>query len=437
MQLTEAQVLGLAPDAASQKAGQGLSGPKKWVTLGANTQALWGECQGSGSKPYQTRVDFSDLNTKCSCPSRKFPCKHAIGLMLMYAATPAVLKDTVPPGWVTEWLEGRQAKQSARKEKEDKPVDAAQQAKRQQARENKVEGGIQELKVWLSDLLHAGLAQVNPQTLRDRENMERRLIDAQAPGLARMVRGLNFSAHGQDFPGSLMRQLGDLFLLLQAFDRLDTLPELLQQDVKTAIGFTQDQKALLLQDGIKDDWLVIGQKTESDERLWTRQTYFYGLSSQKYAMVLDYAHGQPSFNGIYAVGSVLYAELVYFVSGFPLRALVKTSSVMLTEAEPEAHPNLQSMLDGYAAAVAQNPWMVAFPALISGITVSKPDRGPLFQDSQGQVLPTSVYDQDFWTLLALSGGKPIQLFGQYNGGVFVPFSAFVEGQAIALKGGHQ
>ena len=436
MQLTEAQVLSLAPDDASQKAGRGLSGPKKWVTLGANEQALWGECQGSGSKPYQTRVDFSDLTTKCSCPSRKFPCKHAIGLMLMYATSPALLKDTTAPGWVTEWIDGRKEKQAAKKEKEEKPVNQEQQAKRQQARENKVDGGIQELKIWLSDLLHTGLAQVNPQTLRDRENMERRLIDAQAPGLARMVRNLNFSAHGQDFPGSVMRQLGDLFLLMQAYERLDTLPELLRQDVRTAIGFTQDQKALLEQEGLKDDWLVIGQRIESDERLWSRQTYFYALGSQKYALVLDYAHGQPSFNAVYAVGSVLYAEMVHFASSFPLRALVKQSSVMMTDAEPIAHQNINEMLDGYAAAVALNPWMITFPALISNITISKPESGPLFRDQEGQLLITSTYDHDFWTLLSVSGGHPISLFGVYNGESFMPLSALAEGTVIPLKGGN-
>lgn len=435
MQLTEAQVLSLAPDDASQKAGRGLSGPKKWVTLGANEQALWGACQGSGSKPYQTRIDFSDLSSKCSCPSRKFPCKHAIGLMLMYAGTPAHIKDTTPPEWVQEWLDSRHAKKAAKKEKEDKPVDAAQQTKRQQARENKVEGGIQELKVWLSDLMHAGLAQISAQTFKDRENMERRLIDAQAPGLARMVRHLDFSVNGASYPTSLMRQLGNLFLLTQGFERLDTLPETLQQDVRTAIGFPQDQKALLEQEGLKDDWLVIAQKLESDERLWSRQTYLYGLNSHKHALVLDYAHGQPSFNTVYVVGTVLYAEVVHFPGSFPLRALVKQSSVMLTDQQPLAYPSINLMLDGYAAAVGLNPWTMAFPALISGITISKEATGPVFRDEEGNLLSNTTYDHDFWVLLAVSGGHPITLFGVYTGETFMPLSALSEGTVIPLKGG--
>ena len=76
--LTSAQVLTLSPDEASSKAAKGLLSPAKWPTLGATDEAVWGECQGSGSKPYQTQVDVSGGGTrfKCSCPSRKFPCKH-------------------------------------------------------------------------------------------------------------------------------------------------------------------------------------------------------------------------------------------------------------------------------------------------------------------------------------------------------------------------
>ena len=382
MQLTEAQVLTLAPDDASQKAGRGLSTPKKWVTSGANEQAVWGECQGSGSKPYRTSIDFSDMTTKCSCPSRKFPCKHGLGLMLLYVLQRSHIKDTDAPLWVTEWLEGRQGKKQAKKEKEEKPADPSQQAKRQQARENKVQAGTEELRVWLSDLMHSGLAQVSPQTLKDKENMERRLIDAQAPGLARMVRNLDFSSHSQDYPNGLMRQLGQLYLLLQALDRMDTLPELLQADVRTAVGFPQDQKALLEEEGTKDDWLVIGQKTDLDDRLWSRQTWLYGLNTHQYALLLDFAHGHPSFNTTYAVGSVLYAEVVHFPGQFPLRALVKTSSVMITDQQPKRLPDFSALLDQYAGAINKNPWLNAFPALLSGVTVGKGESGSVFRNSR-------------------------------------------------------
>ena len=80
MNLTMEQITALAPDAASVKAGRGLVNSAKWPTLGQSANALWGECQGSGSKPYQVSVDLGGPAFKCTCPSRKFPCKHGLGL---------------------------------------------------------------------------------------------------------------------------------------------------------------------------------------------------------------------------------------------------------------------------------------------------------------------------------------------------------------------
>jgi hypothetical protein len=64
-------MLALAPDAASSMAAQGLLNPSTWPTLGSSAVAVWGECQGSGSKPYKTQVDLSGPHFKCSSPSRK------------------------------------------------------------------------------------------------------------------------------------------------------------------------------------------------------------------------------------------------------------------------------------------------------------------------------------------------------------------------------
>src|SRR3954469_20588843 len=113
MQLTADQVLALAPDASSAAAGRKLAGTKGWHRLGRNPAALWGECQGSAL--YQVRVDLADLTTRCSCPSRKFPCKHALGLLLLAAATPAALPAGEPPAWVGDWL-GRRAATAERRE---------------------------------------------------------------------------------------------------------------------------------------------------------------------------------------------------------------------------------------------------------------------------------------------------------------------------------
>jgi hypothetical protein len=159
---THERVLGLAPDAASAKAASGLAHASKWTSLGRSDVALWGEVQGSGKDPYRARVDLRDAATKCSCPSRKFPCKHGLALLLMHAAAPGTAAVGSPPDWVAEWLASRAEREEARAAREAKadatPADPAAQARRAAAREGKVAAGLDELRAFLDDVVRQGLA---------------------------------------------------------------------------------------------------------------------------------------------------------------------------------------------------------------------------------------------------------------------------------------
>ena len=77
----------LAPDQASLSAAAKLKKPGPWSLLGCDDAAglIWGECQGSGSSPYRVMCSEADYGYKCTCPSRKFPCKHSLALMWMRA----------------------------------------------------------------------------------------------------------------------------------------------------------------------------------------------------------------------------------------------------------------------------------------------------------------------------------------------------------------
>src|SRR5512137_2988881 len=103
MPLTLDQIAGLAPDATVLASARKLATPATWSELGQDATALWGECQGSAL--YQVRVSLGDLASKCSCPSRRFPCKHALGLMLLSVGTS--IPVSTAPEWVTEWLTKR------------------------------------------------------------------------------------------------------------------------------------------------------------------------------------------------------------------------------------------------------------------------------------------------------------------------------------------
>src|SRR6187399_468059 len=113
-----------APDAASLAAGRKLATPGPWSELGSNETLVWGRCQGSGKTPYQVSIDLTGPAYRCSCPSRKFPCKHAIALLLLWVAGDGSVADAAEGAdFAQAWAETRAQRSAQRATRSDKPVD--------------------------------------------------------------------------------------------------------------------------------------------------------------------------------------------------------------------------------------------------------------------------------------------------------------------------
>ena len=129
MQLTEQFILRQAPNPAAAQNGRKLSQKGSFGALGRteDRRTYWGECAGSGSKPYRVSVDFSlheeQPTCRCSCPSRQFPCKHALGLMFEILADKDFAVGEMPAD-----LAEKQAKQAAKAAKKSEAEAAGESA---------------------------------------------------------------------------------------------------------------------------------------------------------------------------------------------------------------------------------------------------------------------------------------------------------------------
>src|SRR2546423_12257836 len=86
MVLSLEKIEALAPDQAALDAARKLLKAATWPTLACDDAGLvWGEAQGSGATPYRVVISEIDAGYKCTCPSRKFPCKHSLALMWIRA----------------------------------------------------------------------------------------------------------------------------------------------------------------------------------------------------------------------------------------------------------------------------------------------------------------------------------------------------------------
>src|SRR4051812_50199106 len=108
--VTVEEAIALAPDTSSRNAARSLAVASSWTVLGADEQALWGACRGSAQNPYAVAVDLAGPAFRCSCPSRKFPCKHGLALALMAGSDPSAIPAADEPADVAVWLDGRGAK---------------------------------------------------------------------------------------------------------------------------------------------------------------------------------------------------------------------------------------------------------------------------------------------------------------------------------------
>ena len=431
---TAEQVAALAPDAASAKAGQGLAGARKWVSLGRDERALWGEAQGSGAKPYQVIVDAAEPAFKCSCPSRKFPCKHALGLLFLYAAEPSLVGEGAAPEWAGEWLamRGSRAEKKAARPAEAAPVDAAAQAKRAAQREARVQAGLDELGQWLHDLVRQGLAGVQGKPRAFWDGVAARLVDAQAPGAARWVRELAAIPGTQDWPGRLLERVARLHLLVEAARRLDALPEDAAADVRAAIGWSARQEEILAGPGVSDRWVVLGQRPATEEKVRVQRTWLRGEGSGRTALILAFAAGAQPMEPGPAPGTRIDAELAFYPGAHPVRALVRArTGAPEPVSELPGHASLADALDEWGAALARNPWteQLALP-LRRVVPVREGGRWAL-RDEDGAALPLSPLAAEAgWTLLAAGGGRPLDVACEWDGEALLPIGAAAEGRFL-------
>ncbi|BET68226.1 SWIM zinc finger family protein [Opitutales bacterium ASA1] len=325
---TPDQAASLAPDAGSLKAGQGLASTRKWTLLARDEQYLWGLAQGSGKDPYQVQIDLEEPAFKCSCPSRKFPCKHGLGLLLLFATAPNALAVGARPGWVDEWVAKRSERaakkeERAQKAEEEKPVDAAAQQKRGEKRTANIDEGVAFLEGWMRDIARQGIASLASAGYKFWDDTARRLVDAQAPGLARHVRDLGALANGRaGWEEHFAAHLGRFHLLLSAYRRREALPPEWQAEIDSQLGWSVDQQQLKGQAGIARRWYAAAQTLREEEKLVVRTTYVFSTEGE-FARILEFSHASQSSASALVAGRWFDGELVFFPGIDSLRALLK------------------------------------------------------------------------------------------------------------------
>ncbi|MFE2110333.1 SWIM zinc finger family protein [Kitasatospora sp. NPDC059463] len=424
-------VLSLAPDAASRKAAGKLSAPAPWSATGTDGGAVWGECKGSGSTPYRTVVELATPAYQCSCPSRKFPCKHALGLLLLWSGSPAAVPDGAEPAdWAAEWLKGRQERAEQRAVRAEAPADPAAARRRAEKRSARVAAGAAELRLRLADRVRHGLA--DQSTAGPWEEVAARMVDAQAPGLATRVRELD--ALPQQ---GLLAEYAMLHLLATAATRLDELPAPLAATVRGRVGYTTETAELLAGPTVRDRWQVLGSRDTADDRLTTRRLWLRGAKTGRPALLLAFGRPGQAPELALPTGQAVEAEVAFHPGVRPLRAVLGTR-YGAPAAGPDGPPPglaVAEAVAGYGTALADDPWLDAWPTVLADVVPVLSEEGWHLTDGRHTVPVhrAAVPEAALWRLAAVSTGRPLTVFGEYGHRGFAPVTAWGrDGRPIGL-----
>lgn len=444
----------LAPDQASLTAAKKLLSPAKWPVRGqdANVNSIWGQCQGSGANPYYTMADVADHGYKCTCPSRKFPCKHVLALLWQYAETPTDFVSESPPEWVNEWLGRRRKKSTSDTDDEQKqktikknihaadiePADKispkelakkeAAQAKR--AAQNRattnasITDGISELQQWLGDQQQSGIATFIREINERCRQIAARMVDAKAANLASRLDELpaRILSHApQQQPHVLIKELGQLVLLTEAW-----LTDHDDIDVRRAIVSAESREQLLSQaDAIRKHgiWLTLGEKVFTRrDGLISHATWLLKTDEAQpcFALLQDYypvssGRRQASLN----IGRQIEGELIYYTSRFPMRAVTLEYQVHEAKQADVTDHDSMNPLATHMHHLSQLPWAEATPNLLGNGRILLDDQQGYWWQSHdnNQQLPLSnqslnpvLLGGDLHSAFALWDGDQAELF---------------------------
>lgn len=435
------QVTALAPDNQVATAGLKLASPATWSDTGVHEALAWGSASGSGKRPYRVCVDLSGPAFKCSCPSRKFPCKHAIGLLHLWSR--GEVSDGEPAAFAAEWMEGRTKRaqrKAARQETANDPDDpgraaasARSAASRARTRERRVTDGLADLDLWLTDQLREGLANRSAQRSVHLSTFASRMVDAQAPGVARRLNTVSrLSTSSPDWPERLLDELGLLHLLVRAWNRREQLPEDLVATVRSHLGLTVRAEEVLASPGVGDTWVVVAGRDSVDGKLTERRLWLYGTTTHRWGLVLLFAPAGGGFSTALVPGTRLDAVAHFYPGRGQLRVALSDEypAQPVTGWEPKTVGTVAAR-EIWKRAIAADPWVETAPALVSGRFQLLDDDSLGIRDADG-VLPLITPGDTRWVLPLLADGDEVTIAGELSTEGLRALSVLTSGEVRAL-----
>ena len=475
---TVEHVAALAAGPAQFADADDVSDAQRWSSGSHSGDALWGTYRGSANaEPYEVVVDLrpalrdADVpRTRCTCLSRKVPCKHALALLLRWVRGDLVESDRdrisdAAAAWLARSAGSRATPPPAPSpvsgladgsgdrpggdatDAGDRPAgDESQPAGGEPldappeppppddttGRDERVErlvAGLVELERWLRDRMRSGLADPSLASYATWDHLAARLVDARAGALANRVRRLaGLVGASPQWHGDVLAELGMLHLLARGGRSIPNLPSHLADSLATALGWQVRQADVL--DGVPetDTWDVIGRSDTREDRIEVRRTWLRGRTSARLAMVLSFAAYRQSLDRSLPVGTAVEADLHRY-PGAGARAIVgaRRSEV---PAIRSSGMTLAAACEAAGAALAAEPWAERTVVTVHA-AVTRSAGSWVVSDETGS-LPCDTGQRALGAVLATTGGAPSVMTAEWTPGGLLLLSVHLEDRTLDI-----
>jgi hypothetical protein len=257
--------------------------------------------------------------------------------------------------------------------------------------------------------------------------MAARLIDAQAPGAARLVR--NLAGYLGD-PERLLAELGLLRLLTAGFPRLDSLPAELAGTLRLRVGLPVSAEEVRASPPVRDRWQVLGVRDELEDNLMVRRVWLRGATTGRPALVLSFAGPGQVFVTDLVLGTELDADLCFYPEHLRVLIAQRHAPAAPITAVGAARPVAAAMRE-YAEALAADPWLERWPMVLGGVVPARVGDQWCLTDG-GDGVPLDPAAGAPWRLVAAAGGRPVTVAGEWTAAGLRPLSVWLGDRLVAL-----
>lgn len=491
MTWTIEQVVAFANSPARFVAGEQVAVAANWSRLGSSDTGLWGRYDGTAAEPYAVVIDHVEVRSRCGCPSRVRPCKHVIGLLVLWVRG-HVAHGVEPPPEVGEWLRrGRPAPTAtdattssdaatdgAARDGEhagspaaggsaadpgapggddvddgdaaEPPSGGAGAPESDDERRDRLDrqrderiarlyAGLRELDRWLEDRCRLGLADPALARYATWDELAARLTDARAGALANRVRRLaGRVGSGAGWQADVLAELGILHLIVQGALRLGELPPALADRVAVLCGWQVRSADVLAAAPEPGDWFVIGRSDAREDLVEVRRVWMLGSDGAS-ALVLSFAAYQQSLDDVLRPGEIVTVDVHRYPGGAqrvllgPEGVLARTAASERVSARLRRHvATVAVACDRLGGALADEPWSERQPLLVRAAPSRDGGRWWLGDHTGRLPLRHDVDGRALAVLLAGSAGAPVTCAVEWTADGLAPLTLFLPDRTIDI-----